>query len=188
MTAAVAFVAMNVASGIMQYRQSQQQASQLRFQGQMAMLQGQERSLTYRREELNAQRQANAVLDRLQRANASVVARAAAMNIMPFEGSPLNLQANNSKQAGDEWEIAKSNKEAMGIGSKNALAMGDMQQRNYNSAADATEDAGMFKMLMSFGNAAYGYSQLGSAPTSVNSLYSVDRVNSFDDGSMMRFR
>lgn len=165
MTAAVAWVALNVAKGISEYRQGQQQADSLRFQGQMANLQAQERSLSYKREELNATRQANAIMERLQRANAAVTARAAAMNISPFSGSPLNLQLWNTQKAGDEQEIAKSNRELAALGGRNALAMGALQQQEYNSAASAAEDAGMMRMLSSFGSAYMGYSQLGGPPS-----------------------
>jgi hypothetical protein len=196
MAAAVAFIAansgwisaaMSVVSGLSSIAQGQQQADSYRFQAQMATLQAQEKSLNYKREELNASRQANSVLERLQRANSAVVARASAMNIMPFSGSPLNLQAYNNTQGGNEWEVANSNKDLMALGGKNALMMGDMQSQQLNSAADQAESAGWMKGLMSFGGAALGYAKLGGAGDAANSMSSIDRVNSFDDGSMMRF-
>ncbi len=198
MAAAVAFVAANagwisaatsVASGLMQMQQGREQADSYRFQGQMAALQASERSLNYKREELNASRQAAAVLERMQRANSAVVARAGAMNIMPFSGSPLDLQNYNTQRAGSEWEIAQSNKEMAAMGGKNALLAGEMQRGQYNSAADSAESSGMMKGLFSIAGGAAGFAKLGGAFGGANSIGSIDRINSFDDGSMMaRFR
>ena len=175
-------------SAISSIKAGNDQADALRFQGQMANLNAQERSLSYKREELNASRQAATVLERMQRANSAVVARAGAMNIMPFSGSPLDLQNYNTERAGSEWEIAQSNKEMAAMGGKNALIAGQMQLQQSNSAADAAVMGGWLKAIGSVGMAAYGQGQLGGAPDGANSMGSIDRVNSFDDGSMMRFR
>lgn len=173
MAEAVAFIAANsgwisaatsVASGLMQMQQGSEQAASYRFQGQMAALQASERSLSYKREELNASRQAAAVLERMQRANSAVIARAGAMNIMPFSGSPLDLQKYNSKRAGSEWEVAQSNKEMAALGGKNALLAGDMQRAEYDSAASSAESAGMMKGLFSIAGGAAGFAKLGGAP------------------------
>lgn len=173
MAEAVAFIAANsgwisaatsVASGLMQMQQGSEQAASYRFQGQMAALQASERSLSYKREELNASRQAAAVLERMQRANAAVIARAGAMNIMPFSGSPLDLQKYNTTRAGSEWEIAQSNKEMAALGGKNALLAGDMQRAEYDSAASSAESAGMMKGLFSIAGGAAGFAKLGGAP------------------------
>ena len=197
MAEAVAFIAasapyistaMSVASGLMAMQQGAEQAASYRFQGQMATLQASERSLSYKREELNASRQAAAVLERMQRAYSAVVARAGAMNILPFSGSPLNLQNYNTQRAGSEWEIAQSNKEMAAMGGKNALTAGEMQRNSYNSAADSAESSGMMRGLFSIAGGAVGFAKLGGAFGGANSIGSIDRVNSFDDGSMMRFR
>lgn len=148
-------------SAISSLKQSQQQAEALRFQGDMALIQSQQKSLSYQREELNARKQANAVVDRLARANSAVIARAAAMNLMPFEGSPLDLQGYNNKQAGDEWIIAKDNAETMALGSKQSLQMGQLQRNQNYSAADSTESLGWLKAISSFGSTLYGGSNLG---------------------------
>jgi hypothetical protein len=186
MMAAWVFAAISAVSSI---KAGNDQADALRFQGQMANLNAQERSLNYKREELNASRQAAAVLERMQRANSAVVARAGAMNIMPFSGSPLDLQKYNTQRAGSEWEIAQSNKEMAAMGGKNALIAGQMQQQQAESAAESAVMGGWLKAFGAIGGAAYGQSQLGGAPAGANSIGSIDRINSFDDGSMMaRFR
>jgi uncharacterized protein involved in type VI secretion and phage assembly len=148
-------------SAISSIRSGNEQASALRFQADMARLNAQERSLGYKREELNAQRQANAVMERLQRSNSAVIARSSAMGIMPFSGSPLDLQKYNAEQAGDEWEIAKSNKEMAEMGGRNALLAGEMQRKELKSAASSASMGGWLKALGTLGFTAYGQSQLG---------------------------
>lgn len=181
--------ATSVASGLMSIQQGQESAASMRFQGQMANLQAQERSLNYKREEVNANKQAASIMERMQRANSAVVARAAAMNIMPFSGSPLDLQKYNTTKGMDEFGTAKDNAGSFARAGKTALAMGELQLSEANSAADSAESSGLMKGLFSIGAGAFGFAKLGSAPTAANSMYSIDRVNSFDDGSMMmRFR
>lgn len=200
--------AMSVASGLMQMAegsrqsslieaQGRQQADSLRFQGELALLQGQQKSLSYKREELNAKKQANDITERLMRANSAAIARAAATNLNPFTGSPLNLQLYNDKTAMSEKEIADMNAEGMASGGRNALGMAQLQRDSYMTAADnALETAriqasnasskGLMGGLMTIGGGIFNFAKLGGAPAGANSLYSIDRVNSFDDGSMMR--
>jgi hypothetical protein len=151
-------------AAISSIRQGYAQADALRFQGQMANLQAQEKSLQYKREELNAQRQADAIMDRLMRANGAAAARASAMGIMPFSGSPLDLQNYNTTQAGEELEINKSNREMLALGGKNALTMGQMQLAQSNEAASNAITSGWINAFASAGQAMYPGSRLGGAP------------------------
>jgi hypothetical protein len=171
----------------MQYRM---QAAQMQQQGQMALIQAQERSLNYRREELNAKRQANNILERLARANGAAIARAAAMNIQPFSGSPLDLQKYNDREAGKEWEIAAENATTSKDAASRALKWGELQKGEYdigalsafyagdiaigtgsmaeasaNSAVQKIKDDALWKGIMSIGEGVVGFGRLGGPPS-----------------------
>lgn len=174
---------MSVVSGMQSIQQGQFAAQAQRFQGDMALMQAREKSLAYKREELNAQKTANAVLERLQRANSAVVARAAATNIQPFSGSPLDLQKYNADKAGDEWVTAQSNEEMAVLGGKNSLASGMLQQRANYAAADATEAMANARGWTSIIGGLVGFGKLGSGS---NSMGSLTYENNFDNGWMMK--
>lgn len=159
-----AMIAMAVTSAVSSIKQGEAQAQQLRFQANQSILQGQERSINYMREEINARRQAEAIMDRVGRANSAMIAKAAAQNIMPFEGSPLDLQKYNTTTGGRDWATAMENADSMDRASSRALAAGEMQAQQYRSAAGSARTAGWFSGLSNLAMAGYQYSRLGNAP------------------------
>ena len=182
-----AFIALNVISAQQSIEQGKEtaaltrqrgemQAQQYRFQSQMTLLQSEQKSLQYKREELNMRRDAEKINENLRRANSAVIARAGAMNIQPFSGSPLDLQKYNEKVAGEEGVIARENIETTKRGGEQALRWGKLQSSEFETAAQYSvynayaEAANIEKQasraaMMKIASAAFSAYQIGSAPS-----------------------
>jgi hypothetical protein len=102
--------------------------------------------------------QANQILQRVNTANASVVARGFAGGTQGFEGSSALIQAVNSTKGGKEFAFALGNSDSL---RRNGL----IQATLYESAGRTAERAGYFDAAGKLAMAGSSYSKMGGAPT-----------------------
>jgi hypothetical protein len=116
------------------------------------------------REAIRYQFQANQILQRVNNANASAVARGFSGGTQGFEGSSGLIQAVNNTKGGKEFAFA------MGT-SDGVRRSGLIQATLYESAGDTAEKAGYFDAAGKLGMAATSYSKIGGKPTTGEVTY-----------------
>ena len=110
------------------------------------------------RKAIQYQFQANQILQRVNNANASVIARGFAGGTQGFEGSAGLIQAVNTTKGGKEFAFA--------MGSADGVRRsGLIQATLYESAGKTAERAGYFDAAAKLGMAAGTYGKMGSAPS-----------------------
>jgi hypothetical protein len=110
------------------------------------------------RKAIQYQFQANQILQRVNNANASVIARGFAGGTQGFEGSAGLIQAVNTTKGGKEFAFA--------MGSADGVRRsGLIQATLYESAGKTAERAGYFDAAGKLGMAAGTYGKMGSAPS-----------------------
>jgi hypothetical protein len=110
------------------------------------------------RKAIQYQFQANQILQRVNSANASVIARGFAGGVQGLDGSSALIQAVNNTKGGKEFAFALGNSDAVRRG-------GLIQATLYESAGKTAERAGYFDAAGKLGMAATSYSKIGGAPT-----------------------
>ena len=110
------------------------------------------------RRAIQSQFKANQILQRINSANAAVIARGFAGGTQGFEGSAALIQAVNNTRGGKEF--------AFELGTADAVRRsGLIQATLYESAGKTAERAGYFDAAGKLGMATLSYSKIGSAPT-----------------------
>jgi hypothetical protein len=113
------------------------------------------------REAIKYQFQANQILQRVNNANASVIARGFAGGTQGFEGSAGLIQAVNNTRGGKEFMFA--------LGTSDGVRRsGLIQATLYESAGKSAEQAGYFDAAGKLAMAAATYGKIGSAPSTTN--------------------
>lgn len=110
------------------------------------------------RKAIQYQFQANQILQRVNSANASVIARGFAGGVQGFSGSSALIQAVNDTKGGKEFAFALGNSDAVRRG-------GLIQATLYESAGRTAERAGYFDAAGKLGMAAVSYGKLGGPST-----------------------
>ena len=110
------------------------------------------------RKAIQYQFQANQILQRVNSANATAVARGFAGGVQGFSGSSALIQAVNDTKGGKEFAFALGNSDAVRRG-------GLIQATLYESAGRTAEQAGYFDAAAKLGMAATSYSKLGGPTT-----------------------
>lgn len=110
------------------------------------------------RKAVQYQFQANQVLERVNSANASVIARGFAGGVQGFDGSAGLRQAINNTKGGKEFAFALANSDGV-------RRSGLIQATLYESAGDMAKKAGYFDAAGKLAMAGASYSQIGSAPS-----------------------
>jgi hypothetical protein len=156
-----------IASAVLGAAGSIQQAA---AQQSMYELQGAQANLEATRRALQYEQRANATLERLNAANATVRAQAFAGGVSGFEGSAALVQTVSGRQAGKDFMTDIQS-------AKEALRGGRLQAQLYEQAGDTAMIGGYFDALGKLGTGAYQYKTLGGAPTTPAPI---------EDRSMMR--
>jgi hypothetical protein len=116
------------------------------------------------REAIKYQFQANQILQRVNTANASVVARGFSGGTQGFEGSAGLIQAVNNTKGGKEFMFA--------MGSSDGIRRsGLIQATLYENAGGMAEKAGYFDAAGKLAIAGASYSKTGGAPSTGNVTY-----------------
>lgn len=127
------------------------QREQYRLKAQQASLQAERQALEY-------ERQGNAVLGRINQANAAAAARAYAGGVMGFEGSAGLVQSVTEKKGGKEFLLTQE-------GAQAARRAGFTQAALFEQAGDTAVTQGWFNAASQVGMAAYSYSKIGGPPS-----------------------
>jgi hypothetical protein len=110
------------------------------------------------RKAIQSQFKANQILQRINSANATVIARGFAGGVQGFDGSAGLIQAVNNTRGGKEF--------AFELGTADAVRRGGLIQATlYESAGKTAERAGYFDAAGKLAMAGSSYSKVGGAPT-----------------------
>ena len=110
------------------------------------------------RKAIQSQFKANQILQRINSANATVIARGFAGGVQGFDGSAGLIQAVNSTKGGKEF--------AFELGTADAVRRGGLIQATlYESAGKTAERAGYFDAAGKLAMAGASYGKGGGAPT-----------------------
>jgi hypothetical protein len=110
------------------------------------------------RKAIQSQFKANQILQRINSANASVIARGFAGGVQGFDGSAAVVQAINNTRGGKEF--------AFELGTADAVRRGGLIQATlYESAGKTAEKAGYFDAAGKLAMAATSASKMGGPPT-----------------------
>jgi len=157
MTIAVAAAALAAVSAVGSIQQGKAQRSYYEVQAAQTRVESERKAVQY-------QFQANQILQRVNSANASVIARGFAGGTQGFEGSAGLIQAVNTTKGGKEFAFA--------MGSADGVRRaGLIQATLYESAGRTAERAGYFDAAGKLAMAAVSYGQMGSAPSTGNVTY-----------------
>jgi hypothetical protein len=110
------------------------------------------------RKAIQSQFRANQILQRINSANASVIARGFAGGTQGFEGSAALIQGINNTKGGKEFAFELGNADAVRRG-------GLIQATLYESAGKTAERAGYFDAAGKLAMAGSSYGKVGGAPT-----------------------
>jgi hypothetical protein len=144
-------VAMAVVSAIGSIQGGKAQRSNYQLQAAQTRVESERKAIQY-------EFQANQILQRVNTANASVVARGFAGGTQGFEGSAGLIQAVNTTKGGKEFMFA--------LGSSDSVRRtGLIQSTLYESAGRTAERAGYFDAAGKLASASFSYSKMGGAPT-----------------------
>jgi hypothetical protein len=109
------------------------------------------------RKAIQSQFKANQILQRINSANATVIARGFAGGVQGLDGSAALIQAANNTRGGKEF--------AFELGTGDAIRRGGLIQATlYESAGKTAERAGYFDAAGKLGMAAASYGKMGGAP------------------------
>ena len=150
MTMAVAAAALMAVSAYGSIKAGKDQRAYYQVQAAQTKVEADRKAVQY-------QFQANQVLERVNAANASVVARGFAGGTQGFEGSAGLIQAVNTTKGGKEFAFALANADGV-------RRTGLIQATLYESAGKSAEQAGYFDAAGKLAMAASSYSKAGSAP------------------------
>jgi hypothetical protein len=110
------------------------------------------------RKAIQSQFKANQILQRINSANATVIARGFAGGVQGLDGSAALIQAVNNTRGGKEF--------AFELGTADAVRRGGLIQATlYESAGKTAERAGYFDAAGKLASAGSSYSKTGGAPT-----------------------
>jgi hypothetical protein len=110
------------------------------------------------RKAIQSQFKANQILQRINSANATVIARGFAGGVQGFDGSAAVVQAINNTRGGKEF--------AFELGTADAVRRGGLIQATlYESAGKTAERAGYFDAAGKLAMAATSASKMGGPPT-----------------------
>lgn len=120
-------------------------------QSEMYKLQAEQAKLKSARDALQYETQANDVLNRLLRTNATAAARGFSGGVSGFSGSAKLTQEMNAKMAGKDVQVLQE-------GAKTSKSFGDIQSQMLTEAADQAITGSYFDAIGKIGTAAYLYS------------------------------
>lgn len=143
-------VAMAVVSAIGSIQQGKAQKSYYQVQAAQTRVESDRKAIQY-------QIQANQVLQKVNAANASVVARGFAGGVQGFDGSSALLQAVNTTKGGKDFITALDNSDSI-------RRSGLIQATLYENAGKTAEKAGYFDAAGKLAMAAASYSKIGGPP------------------------
>jgi hypothetical protein len=143
-------IAMAVVSAFGSIQEGKAKKDYYRVQAAQTRVESERKAIQY-------QFQANQVLERLNSANASVIARGFAGGVQGFDGSSALMQAVNNTKGGKEFAFALGNADGVRRG-------GLIQATLYENAGEMAEKAGYFDAAAKLGMAAGTYSKMGSEP------------------------
>jgi hypothetical protein len=144
-------IAMAVVSAIGSIQGGKAQRANYQVQAAQTRVESERKAIQY-------EFQGNQILQRINAANASVVARGFAGGTQGFEGSAGLIQAINNTRGGKEFAFALGNSDAVRRG-------GLIQATLYESAGRTAERAGYFDAAGKLAMAGSSYSKTGGAPT-----------------------
>ena len=144
-------VAMAVVSAIGSIQGGKAQRSYYEVQAAQTRVESDRKAIQY-------QIQANQVLQKVNAANASVVARGFAGGVQGFDGSSALLQAVNTTKGGKDFITALDNSDSI-------RRSGLIQATLYENAGKTAERAGYFDAAGKLAMAAASYSKIGGPPT-----------------------
>jgi hypothetical protein len=122
------------------------------------------------RKAIQSQFKANQILQRINSANASVIARGFSGGVQAFDGSAALIQAINNTKGGKEF--------AFELGTADSVRRGGLIQATlYESAGKTAERAGYFDAAGKLAMAGANYSKIGGPP---NQAPVTDKSSSFD--------
>ena len=142
-------VAMAVVSAIGSIQGGKAQRSNYQIQAAQARVASEREAIKY-------EFQANQILQRVNSANASVIARGFAGGTQGFEGSAGLIQAVNTTKGGKEFMFALGNADGV-------RRSGLIQATLYESAGRTAERAGYFDAAGKLAMAAVSYGKIGGA-------------------------
>ena len=144
-------IAMAVVSAIGSIQGGKAQRANYQVQAAQTRVESERKAIQY-------EFQANQILQRVNTANASVVARGFAGGTQGFEGSAGLIQAVNNTKGGKEFVFA--------LGSSDSIRRsGLIQATLYESAGRTAERAGYFDAAGKLAMAAGTYGKMGGPPT-----------------------
>lgn len=122
-------------------------------QSNMYAIQGLQAAAKANRDALNAELEANRVLDKVRRTNANAVARGYAGGVEGLSGSAKLIQDMNLKYAGRDLR-------SLDVASRERKTFGQIQQAMFAQAADQALVTGTMNALEAVGSAAWTASQI----------------------------
>jgi hypothetical protein len=150
-------VALAVVSAIGSIQGGKAQRSNYEVQAAQTRVESERKAIQY-------EFQANQILQRVNTANASAVARGFSGGTQGFEGSAGLIQAVNNTKGGKEFMFA--------MGSSDGIRRsGLIQATLYENAGRTAERAGYFDAAGKLGMAAGTYGKMGSAPSTGEVTY-----------------
>lgn len=143
-------VAMAVVSAFGSIQQGKAKQDYYKVQAAQTLVESERKAVQY-------QFKANQILERVNAANASVIARGFAGGIQGFDGSAALIQGINNTKGGREFVFELDN--ASGV-----RRSGLIQSTLYENAGDMAKKAGYFDAAGKLAMAGASYGQIGSAP------------------------
>ena len=124
------------------------------------------------RKAIQSQFKANQILQRINSANATAIARGFAGGVQGFDGSAALIQAVNNTRGGKEF--------AFELGTADAVRRGGLIQATlYESAGKTAERAGYFDAAGKLAMAGSSYSKIGGPPSTTPAEV-VDKSSTFN--------
>lgn len=146
-------IAMAVVSAFGSIQEGKAKQDYYRVQAAQTRVESERKAVQY-------QFQANQILQKVNSANASVIARGFAGGVQGMDGSSALIQAVNNTKGGKEFAFALGNADS-------SRRAGLIQATLYESAGSAAKKAGYFDAAAKLGMAATSYANIGGEPATV---------------------
>jgi len=147
-------VAMAVVSAFGSIQEGQAKKDYYKVQAAQTRVESERKAIQY-------QFKANQILERVNAANASVIARGFAGGIQGFDGSAALIQGINNTKGGREFVFELNNADGV---RRSGLIQGTL----YENAGDMAERAGYFNAASKLAMAGANYSQIGGPPSTTD--------------------
>jgi hypothetical protein len=155
-------IAMAVVSAVGSIQAGKAQKSYYQVQSAQARVESERKAIQY-------QIQANQVLQKVNSANASAVARGFSGGVQGFDGSSALIQAINNTKGGKDFVTALENSDAV-------RRSGLIQATLYENAGETAEKAGYFDAAGKLGMSYLTYAKIGGPPSTTQApVYDMSR-------------